>query len=81
MLELGCAAGGNLIPMADELSMGKFIGIDLSSRQITDGQKTIAEVGLKNVELLCQSIGDVNESWGQFDFIICHGVYSWCLHL
>jgi len=23
------------------------------------------------------SILDVDESWGQFDYVICHGVYSW----
>ncbi len=77
VLELGCASGGNLIPMADEMPDGQFAGIDLSSRQIADGQKIIAEVGLKNVELRCQSIGDIDKSWGQYDYIICHGVYSW----
>src|SRR5262245_13581209 len=36
VLELGCAAGGNLIPMADALPESEFIGIDASERAIED---------------------------------------------
>ena len=34
VLELGCAAGGNLVPMAERLSESQFVGVDLSERQI-----------------------------------------------
>src|SRR5262249_35039176 len=34
VLELGCGAGGNLIPMAEGLPEAKFIGVDLSERQV-----------------------------------------------
>ncbi|HEV3416510.1 MAG TPA: class I SAM-dependent methyltransferase, partial [Pirellulales bacterium] len=34
VLELGCASGSNLIPMAYALPQAEFIGIDLSARQI-----------------------------------------------
>ncbi|MCC7336518.1 MAG: methyltransferase regulatory domain-containing protein [Pirellulaceae bacterium] len=77
VLELGCAAGGNLIPMAQDLPEGEFVGIDLSSRQIGDGQQQIQQLGLPNIRLTNQSIMDVDESWGQFDYILCHGVFSW----
>lgn len=77
VLELGCALGSNLLPMADQLPEAKFLGIDYSLRQITAGQKGIALLGLKNVELRHQSILDVDESIGQFDYIIAHGVFSW----
>lgn len=77
VLELGCAAGGNLIPMADMLPESEFVGCDLSARQIEDGKKFIQELGLKNLDLRHASITDVDESWGQFDYIICHGVFSW----
>ena len=30
VLEIGCASGGNLLPMADRFSESEFIGIDLS---------------------------------------------------
>src|SRR5438046_2325639 len=38
VLELGCAAGGNLIPMAEAMPEAQFIGLDYSERQIKDGQ-------------------------------------------
>jgi SAM-dependent methyltransferase len=33
--------------------------------------------GLSNVELKQASILDFNESYGKFDYIIFHGVFSW----
>jgi tRNA G46 methylase TrmB len=45
VLELGCAAGGNLIPMALTLPESSFVGIDLSGRQIADGRKIIEALG------------------------------------
>jgi methyltransferase-like protein/SAM-dependent methyltransferase len=77
VLELGCAAGGNLIPMAQDLPEGEFVGIDLSARQIGVGQRQIQQLGLPNIRLTNQSIMDVDKSWGKFDFILCHGVFSW----
>ncbi len=77
VLELGCAAGGNLIPMADYLPESEFVGVDYSARQVTDGQAHVAKLGLKNITLNLKSILDVDDSFGQFDYIIAHGVYSW----
>src|SRR5262245_55593060 len=51
VLELGCAAGGNLIPMAVALPGASFVGIDLSSKQVEEGRKIVADLGLKNIEL------------------------------
>jgi methyltransferase-like protein/SAM-dependent methyltransferase len=77
VLELGCATGGNLIPMAYGLPDSRFVGIDLSPVQIAAGQELCRQVGLQNIELKTASIADLDESWGQFDYIICHGVFSW----
>jgi methyltransferase-like protein/SAM-dependent methyltransferase len=77
VLELGCAAGGNLIPMAEALPGATFVGIDLSARQIADGQKALEQLGLTNLTLRHASITDVDESYGRFDYIIAHGVFSW----
>ncbi len=83
VLELGCADGGNLIPMASELPEGRFLGIDLSPRQIEAGRRRLESVGLTNVELRAMSLldagdaGDVDASLGEFDYIIAHGVFSW----
>src|SRR4051794_6758842 len=51
VLELGCAGGGNLLPMALELPDAQFVGIDLSPRQIAEGQAVIERLGLRNVDL------------------------------
>ncbi|WP_246173552.1 methyltransferase regulatory domain-containing protein [Limnoglobus roseus] len=77
VLELGCASGGNLIPMADMFPESQFVGVDLSARQIEDGQKQVAELGLKNLTLRHASIADIDVGYGMFDYIICHGVFSW----
>ena len=77
VLELGCAGAGNLIPMGAGIAPRRFLGIDLSGRQVADGQKVVGTLGLTNVELKQRSITDVDPSWGHFDYIVCHGVYSW----
>jgi methyltransferase-like protein/2-polyprenyl-3-methyl-5-hydroxy-6-metoxy-1,4-benzoquinol methylase len=77
VLELGCASGGNLIPMAVSLPKSQFVGIDLSPRQVTDGQAIVDSLGLANIDLRPLSILDIDDDFGQFDYIICHGVYSW----
>jgi len=77
VLELGCGSGGNLLPMAESLPESRFLGIDLSPRQVSSGQATIQKLGLRNIELKAMSITDVNTEMGQFDYVICHGVYSW----
>jgi len=77
VLELGCAAGGNIIPMAEMFPESEFIGIDLSKRQIEDGQALLKELSLPNCQLLHKSITDIDPAFGQFDYIIAHGVFSW----
>ena len=77
VLELGCAGGGNLIPMAGGIPQGEFIGLDTSSVQIAQGKAAITSIGLKNITLKHMSILDVNEDLGEFDYIITHGVFSW----
>ena len=77
VLELGCASGDNLIPMAIELPNARFVGIDLSERQIAKGRDTIAKLGLANIDLRQEDIAKVDASWGKFDYIVSHGIYSW----
>jgi methyltransferase-like protein/2-polyprenyl-3-methyl-5-hydroxy-6-metoxy-1,4-benzoquinol methylase len=77
VLELGCAAGWNLIPQAHEYPGSKFVGVDLSNVQIAEGCALAQSLALDNLELREASIMDIDESWGRFDYIICHGVFSW----
>lgn len=77
VLELGCADGGNLIPMAFYLPDSEFVGIDLSARQIEAGQALVDQLGVGNVQLLHRDVLDGADDLGRFDFIIAHGLYSW----
>src|SRR5262245_44970573 len=77
VLELGAASGGNIAPMAALYPNSQFIGIDLSKRQVDAGKQLYEPLGMKNLELRHNSILDVDDSFGKFDYIICHGVYSW----
>ncbi len=77
ILELGCAEGGNIIPHAVRYPKAEFIGVDLSKVQIDAGKVHLKELGLKNIELKCCSITDIDDEFGKFDYIICHGVISW----
>ncbi|MFO0906527.1 MAG: class I SAM-dependent methyltransferase [Pirellulales bacterium] len=77
VLELGCASGGNLTPMAQSFPETQFVGVDLSARQVAEGREVVSKLGLKNIELRHASILDIDESFGEFEYVLCHGVYSW----
>jgi SAM-dependent methyltransferase len=91
VLELGCASGGNLIPMALTLPGSEFVGVDLSPAQIAAGEATLAALRQEgaagpddppgppgaNVRLLAADLMTLGEDLGPFDYILCHGVYSW----
>ena len=80
VLELGCASGGNIIPHAARYPNATFVGVDLARTQVAAGRARIARMGLTNVEILCKSFTEIGEELGSFDYIICHGVYSWVPH-
>ena len=77
VLELGCSHGANLLPLAMMLPEATFVGVDASKVQIEMGREAIAALGASNIELRHSSITDIDASWGRFDYVICHGVYSW----
>lgn len=76
VLELGTSGGNNLIPIAAFIPGANCLGIDGSSRAIDSGRAKIAALGLKNIELRQARFEEPGEL-GEFDYIICHGVYSW----
>src|SRR5262245_24376704 len=59
VLELGCASGGNLIPHAARFPDGQFVGVDLSPGHVELARERIADLGLGNIEIRCQSITDL----------------------
>jgi methyltransferase-like protein/2-polyprenyl-3-methyl-5-hydroxy-6-metoxy-1,4-benzoquinol methylase len=77
VLELGCGDGANLIPMALALPESRFVGIDLAGRPIAQGKELAETLGLKNLSLRQLDVLDLTPQFGQFDYIIAHGLYSW----
>ncbi|PHI08020.1 methyltransferase regulatory domain-containing protein [Fusobacterium polymorphum] len=77
VLEIGCSFGGNIIPFALENPKAEVIGVDLSSVQIEEGNRIIEYLGLENIRLIHQNVLEFDKKFGKFDYIICHGVFSW----
>lgn len=77
VLELGCSTGANLIAVAANAPRARLIGVDLSSEQVKLGQRWIADLALDNIELRCANILDLEPGFTRFDYIFCHGVFSW----
>ncbi len=82
VLDIGCAEGNNIIPMAWHLPNSEFVGIDLSEVQIKTGLKLIDSLSLTNIQLYYDDISKLKTShyesrYKKFDYIILHGVFSW----
>ncbi|WP_238367501.1 methyltransferase regulatory domain-containing protein [Mesobacterium pallidum] len=77
VLELGCASGGNLIPLAARYPGARFLGIDLSQRHVEIAGDRIAALGLTNIEIRQGDLGEDGLDPGPQDYIIAHGLYSW----
>lgn len=77
VLEIGCASGANIIPMAATMPQASFVGIDVSKRQIDAGLALVSELKLKNIRLEQRDLAEIRPEFGTYDYIICHGVFSW----
>ena len=76
VLELGCGLGGNLLSLATAWPEAEFVGIDMSAVQIGTAELQRDALGLENLSLRACDILEF-EAEGLFDYVICHGVYSW----
>jgi methyltransferase-like protein/trans-aconitate methyltransferase len=78
VLELGCGVGTNLVGMAFQLPASEFVGLDLARRPIASGLSFAKALGLGNITFHSMDLCEAGpERFGQFDFIIAHGLYSW----
>lgn len=76
VLELGCSTGVNLIALAVALPEGRYTGIDLSPTQIGSARALATKLGLEQVRFETADLRAVTGVLGEFDYIVCHGVYS-----
>lgn len=78
VLELGCAAGANILALAEAMPAADFVGLDYSSRQIEEGRNAARALGRDNVAFHHADIRELPAlNLGTFDYVIAHGVYSW----
>lgn len=76
-LELGCGAGGNLLPLAAAFPDSTFVGIDLAKNDIAAAEALRDKAQLPNVTLRHADLTTLDASLGEFDYVIAHGIYSW----
>ncbi len=77
VLELGCASGGNIIPMAYDLPHSKFVGVEISEQYVADARQAIEDLKMENIEIKHQNVLNLDKDLGTFDYIIAHGLYSY----
>jgi len=74
VLEVGCADGMNLVAIAAHVPGVQAVGFDLLDPAL--GREAVAALGLGNVRLEQADVRDARE-FGEFDYVIAHGVYAW----
>jgi hypothetical protein len=77
VLEIGCYDGLNLIAVAAVYPRARCVGFDLAARGIEQGRLIARAAGVDNVELRHDDILEFPRAGEQFDYVVCHGVYSW----
>lgn len=78
VLELGCANGANLLPMAWYRQQGDFTGLDSSARQIALANEAREKLDISNLRFVHGDFRSaIDQLEGPFDIIMAHGVFSW----
>ncbi len=77
VLELGCGDGSHLIPIALSFPGSRCAGVDVAGVPIEAGRQLAGKLGLGNIVFHQLDLADVDAGFGEFDYIIAHGLYSW----
>lgn len=73
VVEFGCGSGANLW-IAQQVSSGSYIGIDMQETQIRAAQKLALEAGLDNTLFLCQNASSSGLESNYADAVFCRCV-------
>lgn len=77
ILEIGCASGHHILPIAENLPLATITAIDLDVRAIEEAQRLARLAGLQNIEFHCADLTAWQAPAKHYDIIIAHGVFSW----
>ena len=77
VLEVGCGTGRNLLSLAYCCPRSTFVGIDLAEHPVARGTHDIQKIGLSNISLHVRDLTQLDPDFGEFDYIIAHGLYAW----
>ena len=77
VLVLGVSLGANLLALACEYPKAQFSAICLNQHDASQLQAACTHLGLSNVQLHLQDDWFASEATPRFDYILCHGYYSY----
>lgn len=77
VLEFACGDGSNIISMAVQYPDASFVGIDSNKALIARGRMIVDALELKNITLDCVDIKHYHPEVSAYDYVLCHGLYSW----
>ncbi|MCH7224901.1 methyltransferase domain-containing protein [Haloferula sp. A504] len=77
LLEIGCASGHNLLPLAARFPESRFVGIDFSDSAIRKGRQHAEATGLANVTFEHADVTEWRPEAEDFDYVVAHGMLSW----
>lgn len=77
ILEIGCASGHNLIPLAMRWPESRLTGIDLSGEAIRVARDLAETARVENAEFQAVDLRSFEDGGETYDFIIAHGFFSW----
>jgi len=70
VLEIGCAEGMNLLPLAERLPHAQFTGVDVSAKQIATAEAARSACAIGNARLVCADLREFEPEPGAFDYVI-----------
>jgi SAM-dependent methyltransferase len=76
VLEVGCANGAHLLPMAAQLPGSTFVGVDVTASRIEEARAQAADLALANATFECCGFEELGDG-EPFDYVLAHGLYSW----
>jgi trans-aconitate methyltransferase len=77
ILEIGCASGHHILPIAQAYPQARITAIDLDANAITEARRLAHLAKISNIEFLCADLTTWQPTAQHYDLIIAHGVFSW----